>query len=420
MATKKAEVSAKEFEMVVNPEAEAEPKKPARKKKAAAAEAPEQEAASPAEPEKPVKKTRAKKTEEPAAEQKEQKIDPDEKISQMPSRLNFEVSKANRTRFGYEQAGRDAKKEMYGHEYVATEFGDEEFETESTKLREDYLELVASAKSGRILEGVISGFRYAGERLKSTVLAEIQFGTGLFVVLIPAYLIYDYDIEKYVNPDQLKTIENNIMRRINSKVKFVVRQVLEGEMVAYADHLEAMQSMCYDNYIRPQRDGIPNVFNGRIVKSQVVYVSNRGIIVDALGCEISIHKSELSHSYVGDARAEFSVGDYVNVRVNNIKQKKIEKYGNTYTLITAEGSVKAATKDNRGILYNQYKVDGMYAAEVTFVEEAGVFCRFRGGLDCLCAAPKYGDIPRRGQSIMVRVTGKDEEKKFIYGRIVNA
>ena len=337
-------------------------------------------------------------------------IDPDERVSQLSSRFAREVAKASKK----------AKSEMYRSEHVITEFGDEEIETDSTKLREDYLELVASSKSNRRLEGKIVGFRYAGERQKSTVLAEVEYGTGLFMVLIPAYLVYDYDVSKYIEPDQLKIVENNILRRIGSRIKFVVRHVDEKEQVAYADHLEAQQQLCYENYIRPTRDGKPRIVDDLIVKAQVVYTVSKGIIVDALGCEILVPKTELSHSYVGDARQEFKVGDSVNVRVSKIKKKEVEKNNSRYTLIEAEGSVKAATPDHRKLLFDQFKEDGIYAADVSYVEESGVFCRLRGGLDCLCAHPKYGDMPKRGKPVMIRVTEKDEERLYIYGLIINS
>ncbi len=334
--------------------------------------------------------------------------------------VNKEVAlKSSRFAFELAKATKKDKKNMYRSEHVITEFGDEDIVTESTQLKEDYLELVASAKSQKILEGKITGFRYAGETRKSTILADIEFGTGLFSVLIPSYLLYDYEMSKYVEPDKIIAIENNILRRIGSRVKFIVRHVDEKAKTAYADRLEAQSILGIGNYVKNTRDGRPRIFEGLIVKSQIILTTQKGITVDALGADITIKREELSHSYVGDARAEFKVGDYVNVKIGKVSEVTVEKNGTNYRLVKATGSVKDATPNRKEALFHQFKVDSIQSAEVTYIEESGVFCRLKGGVDCLCALPRFGENPRRGQQRLVRITGVDEEKLFIYGIFVN-
>lgn len=336
-------------------------------------------------------------------------IDPDALVAKNTSRFAYEVEKASKKQ----------KRDMYKSEHVITEYGDEEVETEATMLRRDYLELVASAKSHKILEGMIMGYRYAGEMGKSTLLAEIEYGSGYFNVLIPSYLLYDYEVSKYVEHDKLQKLEVSIKRRVGSKIKFVVRHVDEKNQVAYADRLEAQSIIGYTNYLKQQRDEKPRIVNDMIVKSQVIYTSINSITVDALGVDITIPASELSHMYVGDARQEFTVGEMVNVRVTDIKETTVEKNGTKYRLVTANGSIKAATPDKKKKLYDQFQVDGVYAAKITYVEEAGVFCRLRGNVDCLCALPRFGRNPKRDDVRMVRITEKDDESMFIFGVLVN-
>lgn len=336
-------------------------------------------------------------------------LSPDEIIARRTSRFTHELAKASKR----------VKKEMYSSEHVITEYGDEDIETESTILRKDYLELVASARSQKILEGRITGFRYANETRKSTILAEVEYGSGLFNVLIPSYLLYDYEMSKYVEPDKIQIIENNIKRRIGGVVKFIVRYVDEKERTAYGDRLMAQSIIGYENYIKETRDGKPRITSGMIVKSQVMYAVSKGIVVDALGTEIQIRKEDLSHSYVGDARDEYETGDYVNVKIDKIKEITVEKNETNYRLVQATGSVKEAKINNKARLFNQFKVDGIYAAEVTYVEEAGVFCRLRGGMDCLVALPRFGANPARGQKRMVKITEKDEERNYLYGIFIS-
>ena len=342
---------------------------------------------------------------QPKAKKQEREINPDKMVAQKASRFAHEIAKANK----------NTRKEMYRSEHVVTEYGDEEIETDSILLRQDFLELVASAKSQKILKGKITGFRYAGETRKSTLLAEIEYSSGLFLVLIPSYLLYDHEITEHIDPAKQQIIENNIQRRIGSEVRFIVRHVDEKEQLAYADRLMAQSITGFNNYLREGRDGKPRVVNDMIVKAQVIYVVSRGVVVDALGVDITIPKDELSHYYVGDAREEFQVGDSVNVRVTNISEKSVIKNNSKYRLVTAEGSVKNAIPNHKKQLFDQFKVDGVYSADVTYVEESGVFCRLRGGIDCMCALPRYGNNPKRGQKRLVKITEKVEDNLFIYG-----
>lgn len=337
---------------------------------------------------------------------KEDKVlSPDEDIAHKTSRFAHELAKASKK----------AKQEMYRSEHVITEYGDDDVETESTLLKKDYLELVASSKSQKILEGKVVGFRYAGETRKSTILAEIEYGTGLYTILIPSYLMYDYEMSQYVEPDMIQRVENNIMRRIGGRIKFIIRHVDEATQTAYADRLMAQSIIGHDNYIRLTRDGKPRIIEGQIVKGQVIYTTSKGIVVDALGTDISIRKEELSHSYVGDARDEYKVGDSVNVKIGKIKEVLVEKNETNYKLIKATGSVKDAKVNHKERLYPQFKIDGVYAATVTYVEEAGAFCRLKGEVDCLVALPRFGENPVRGDERIVKITEKDDERMYLYG-----
>ena len=128
-----------------------------------------------------------------------------------------------------EKASKTGKAKLYRSEHVFTEFGEDEIETESTKQKEDYLDLVESSKSKIILRGTIIGYHYAGEEAKSTLLAEVAYGHATFKVYIPSYLLFDYEISDYIEPDKIRNIENEINRRIGSEVSFIAAHVNEKE-----------------------------------------------------------------------------------------------------------------------------------------------------------------------------------------------
>ena len=84
----------------------------------------------------------------------------------------------------------------------------------------------------------------------------------------------------------------------------------------------------------------------------------------------------------------------------------------------AEASIRQAVKDPRPKHYNSFRVGGRYSATVTYVED-NVFVNLAGKMDAMVAYPKSGDVPARGDKKIVEVTGKDDEKLFIYGVFVN-
>ncbi len=310
-------------------------------------------------------------------------------------------------------ASKTAKKKLYKAEKVITEDGDEEIETEATIKRNEFIELSASAKAHRVLTGKIVGMHTS--EAYGQLFVEIAYGHQTFTVLIPVSLLFDYDEKEYETPESRPKLESQIRRRYGATVKFVVRKVDEKNHTAIASRLEALQSEGIDNYVKEQRDGKPRIVDDMIVKSKITAVARTYIVVDALGAEIKIPHNELSYNYIGDVREEYSVGESVNVRVSNIKLVTVEKRDMKYRLIKATGSVKATMPDNRKTLYDSFKIGGKYAATVTYITDVTVFVQLKDSYDCMCAFPKYGLMPEKGQKRVVEITNKSDDGMLIFG-----
>lgn len=331
------------------------------------------------------------------------------------------VQRTSRSAYAIEKASKTAKKKMYKSEHVVTENGNEEVETSATIKRGEMLELVASARSNKILKGIISGFREVdtnGEG-SGTLLAEVLYGTGAFSVVIPSYLLFDYDMEKYENEENRGAIEKILTKRIGSNVQFVVRNLDEKNSIAYADRLSALSMQGIYQYTFAQRDGKPNIVPGMLVKADVVQVGRTYVVVNALGAEFRIGQSELSWIHIGDANQDFSVGDSVIVRISSFNVVVVKKNSNNYKLIKATGSIKDASQNPRKENYPKYHIGGRYTAEITWTDDSGVFCKLSDNMDCLVAFPKFGKNPVRGERRVVQITQKDDAKLFIYGVFVN-
>jgi len=171
------------------------------------------------------------------------------------------VNKTSRFTPNLAKASKKTKKALYKNERIITEYGDDTVDTEATRRSEDYIELVASARENRILQGTITGMRLVGDtdNPAAPILAEVAYGHESFTVCIPSFVLANYKTEKYSTMEERLAIEKDITRRIGSKISFVVQYVDEAAGIAYADRLAALSMIGVKNFLIPQRDGKPRV-----------------------------------------------------------------------------------------------------------------------------------------------------------------
>lgn len=319
------------------------------------------------------------------------------------------------------RATKAEKKEMYNSNHVVTETGELEVKTESTKLREDLTELNASYQAKRVLEGTIIGCRSANPDSDiATTLAEVEFGNGTCTVLIPDFVLFQFDLTKYRTKEYQQAVARRTREMIGANIKFVVKTLDQPHRIAYADRLKAMEAEAYGNYIRETKEGRPRVTPGMLVQARIVAVRKDALVVYALGSEAVIRKDEVSWLYISDLREEYQVNQMVIVKVLDVKAVEVEKYQNEkYRLVQSKLSIKQTTTDPMNKWFDYFKVGGLYQATITGVTESGkgVFVTLQNRVVCMCGYPKYGNLPVLGEQRVVEVTEKkdDENGKLIYG-----
>lgn len=320
------------------------------------------------------------------------------------------------------RASKAEKKEMFRSEHIITEDGTVPVQTEATMLKQDMMELNASAQARRILEGKIIGVRSANKDNKvATNLAEVAYGNGTCNVLIPDFLLFNYQMDKYRDPGKQKEVEKIVQDMIGVQIKFIVKSFDQKTRTAYADRLKALESESRANYVRPTKDGKPRVTEGLIVQGRITRVAKKGIVVCALGAEATIKKEDLSWGFIPDCRSVYNINDPINLKVMKIEEKHVEKYSEKYTLISATFSAKETSADPMKLYYDYFQEGGKYQATVTYVptEGSGVFVRLQDKVDCLVAFPKFGNLPYAGQQRVVEITTKeidpDTGRKKIFG-----
>ena len=404
-------------------------KKPVRKKKAkaekeAGAENSASEEAAPEEGENGKASERARKTPRGGwkrAVPKEEDTDIDERIKAATDRQSFESEIANASR----------RRELMSSEHVITEVGDAEVETVATMRNREFQELVGSANVQRVLTGEVVGVRLADPSVSdgpsngksvTTVLADILYGQGLIRVSIPSYLFFNYNEDAYKGREGMKDLEEELKHRLGSTIEFVASYVDQSKGECYGDRIRALSMKGSRYYLMPYKPGEPpRIVPDNIVKSRITCVERNAVIVDALGAEIRIPKDELSYIHIGDARDEFTIDDYVNVRILSVEKEVITRgRGNNYTLVKATGSIRQAYPDMRPIYFKRFPVGTLTPGKITQItDDAKIYCSLNGGqIDCMCAYPKFGIEPRVGQKRMIRINERNEEDLHLYGMFV--
>lgn len=360
--------------------------------------------------------------EEAPAEAQEDSLDAEDVLTEEERKLFEELQKkVSRRNRSITRATKQEKKKMYSSDHVVTETGELEVKTESTKLKEDVMELNASYQAKRVLEGTIIGCRSANpDSDTATTLAEVEFGNGTCTVLIPDFVLFQFDITKYRTKEYQQGIARRTKEMIGARVKFVVKTLDIPHRTAYADRLKAMEAEAYGNFLRDTKEGRPRVIPGMLVQARVVAVRKDALIVYALGSESVIRKDEVSWFYISDLREEYQVNQMVIVKVLDVKSVEVTKYQNEkYRLVASKLSIKQTTPDPMNKWFDYFKVGGVYQATITGVTESGtgVFVTLQNRVVCMCGYPKYGNLPVLGEQRVVEVTEKrdDENGRKIYG-----
>jgi len=328
-------------------------------------------------------------------------------------------------------APKEQRKALRRTEHIIAENGERELNMEDNVWMDEYKELAGSAESGRVLKGELAGMRHADPgNIESTLIADIKFKTGALQVNIPVDLLFDYDENSFRGEGGARQLEEAVRSRITGEVRFVVRSVDQKTGIAYADSLRAQAQVTNNYYIHNapkqkhpriimKKDADGNTV-GPLVHGRVVSVNHAYIIVDAIGPEVRIGLNELSYLHITDPRNLYSVNDEITIRLLSIETEKVKKRDNEYVLVKATGSVKQVYPDNTKQYYDNFEVEGVYSATITYIDDQGhVYCSLKDQYDCRCKFPVYGSKPIIGQKRVVKVISKNDEKGFIYGTFIS-
>ncbi|MCR5144737.1 MAG: S1 RNA-binding domain-containing protein [Lachnospiraceae bacterium] len=319
------------------------------------------------------------------------------------------------------EAGRKKKKELYSDAVIPLH-DEVQYVSNSVIRKNEFLNLVDSMHTGRILYGTVVGIEmYCG-----MVSAVVKYGE-FFRTIIP----FDYfttltkDDEKLISKKgNNKSVSDAIKRkhiedRIMSEVDFIVGKIDEENGIAIANRISAMNRKKISFFFSRSRNGEYGVKEGMKAEARIVRATSNYLYAELYGIEFKLSAEDIASVHIADVSEMYPVGTTAPVKILKLDR---EKKGKNYS-IKVKVSIKEGMEDRRLSCFNFYSKGSRVLATVTGVETYGIFCRLEGAngvLDVLCSYPtnEFIRLPHVGSLVAVRITSKDEENIRLNGQIV--
>ena len=197
---------------------------------------------------------------------------------------------------------------------------------------------------------------------------------------------------------------------LTAEIDFIVRGLDNTARSVVASRKAAMLRKRQTFYLDTNEDGVPMIYEGRVVQARVIGVAEKVLRVEVFGVECTIFARDLSAAWFGDAREYYSVGDRVLVRVLTIDRGDIN-----HISITADiRSVSSAANQSN---LDKCVLQGKYAGRVTDVRHGVVFIRLNNGVNAVAHTCYDRRMPGKKDDVSFAVTRLDEERGIAVGII---
>lgn len=280
-------------------------------------------------------------------------------------------------------------------------------ETETDKAKNDFLDLLQSQKTGRILTGTIQGVERSADNPEHSFAVIYH---GAIKVIIPAEEAVEPPSDYRGRPPE-EVFHYLLTKRLGAEVDYIVKGIDPQAELAVGSRLEAMRAKRKEYYLGTDREGNNLIYADLCAEARVVSVIRAGIFADLFGLEVYIPIRELSYQRWMDAAAHFQPGQRILVKILSVDRSDRNH-------IKAVASVKQARENPYKKALRRYSVGNRYVGTVSMVDTNGVFVALDGGVDCLCSYPKRGRPPR-GARVTVRILGINHESHRIWGAITH-
>lgn len=269
-------------------------------------------------------------------------------------------------------------------------------------------EIRTSHITGRILTGTLDGVEQTESGMTIVV---VDYKGCRVAIPIREMMLHTgpipYGAAYYSLMDRLNRI---LATMLGAEIDFIVRGIDKASRSVVASRRAAMLRKRQTFYMDTNEANQPMIYEGRVVQARVVGVAEKVLRVEVFGVECAIFARDLSSTWLGDARDQFSVGDRVLVRVKTIDRPDISRISITADIRSVSGST---SHDNLKKVLPQSR----YAGQVTDVRNGVVFVRLNNGANAIAHTCLDRRMPGKKDNVSFAVTRLDEERGVAFGII---
>ena len=292
--------------------------------------------------------------------------------------------------------------------YILTVDAKDRIETEEERREVIWHEIKTSHITGRILTGTLDGVE---QTPSGRTIVVIDYKGYRIAIPLKEMMLYSGPVPYGAKYKPFMERMNSILATmLTAEIDFIVRGLDNTARSVVASRKAAMLRKRQTFYLDANEDGVPMIYEGRIVQARVIGVAEKVLRVEVFGVECTIFARDLSAAWFGDAREYYSVGDRVLVRVLTIDRSDIN-----HISITADiRSVSSAANQSN---LDKCVLQGKYAGRVTDVRHGVVFIRLNNGVNAVAHTCYDRRMPGKKDDVSFAVTRLDEERGIAVGII---
>lgn len=258
--------------------------------------------------------------------------------------------------------------------YILTVDAKDRIETEEERREVIWHEIKTSHIAGRILTGTLDGVE---QTPSGRTIVVVDYKGYRIAIPLKEMMLYSGPVPYGAKYKPFMERMNSILATmLTAEIDFIVRGLDNTARSVVASRKAAMLRKRQTFYLDANEDGVPMIYEGRVVQARVIGVAEKVLRVEVFGVECTIFARDLSAAWFGDAREYYSVGDRVLVRVLTIDRGDIN-----HISITADiRSVSSAANQSN---LDKCVLQGKYAGRVTDVRHGVVFIRLNNGVNAV-------------------------------------
>lgn len=290
---------------------------------------------------------------------------------------------------------------------VLTLGSDTVLETAQSKADLIWHELQNAYRTRKILTGMLGGIE---KTENGSLIAVIYYKDFRAVIPVSEMMINLIQDESH-NYGEITLRQNKVLNNmLGCEIDFIVKGMDAKTRSIVASRKEAMMKKRQIFYLDKDSNGIPKIYEDRIVQARVIAVAEKVVRAEIFGVETSILARDLSFDWLGDARERFQVGEHILVRILSVTTEDLEHVSVQADVKSVEGNT---SKENM----KKCKVQGKYAGTVEDIHKGTVFVRLSIGVNAIAHSCYDSRTVGKKDNVSFVVTHIDEERNVAVGII---